>query len=100
MGLAGAIKKEIVNPLITISIKENENSIIIYIKDNALGIDKEIIDKVFDPYFTTKHKSQGTGLGLYISKMIMEKSFNAEIVMNNEKNGTCTILKIPKEYTK
>ena len=94
------IEKEIVNPLITISIKENENSIIIYIKDNALGIDKEIINKVFDPYFTTKHKSQGTGLGLYISKMIMEKSFNAEIVMNNEKNGTCTILKIPKEYTK
>ena len=94
------IEKEIVNPLITISLKENENNIIIYIRDNALGIDEQIINKIFDPYFTTKHKSQGTGLGLYISKMIMEKSFNAEIVMNNVENGTCTILKIPKEYTK
>ena len=90
------IQRNIVNPLITISLKENKESIILYIKDNALGIDNQIINKVFDPYFSTKHKSQGTGLGLYISKMIIEKSLNGKILMLNEKDGICIIIEIPQ----
>jgi len=43
--------------------------------------------RIFDPYFTTKHKSMGTGLGLYISKMIIEKNMNGILSVENSKEG-------------
>jgi len=55
------------------------NKIKIEITDNAGGIDDEIKSKIFDPYFTTKHQSKGTGLGLYISANIIQKYFNGKI---------------------
>jgi signal transduction histidine kinase len=58
------------------------------IKDNAGGIKDENIEKIFEPYFTTKHKSQGTGLGLFMSKMIVEKSLEGEISHKNLDNGS------------
>ncbi|MBU0925697.1 transporter substrate-binding domain-containing protein [bacterium] len=64
--------------------KENK-SIIIKIKDNAGGIERNIIDRVFEPYFTTKHKSQGTGIGLYMSLEIIKKHMNGNLTVNNEK---------------
>jgi signal transduction histidine kinase len=63
--------------------KEN-NKIIIQIKDNAGGIEKNIIDRVFEPYFTTKHKSQGTGIGLYMSLEIIKKHMNGNLTVSNE----------------
>ena len=51
--------------LIFINAYTQDNFVIIEIKDNAEGIKEEIIDRVFEPYFTTKHQSQGTGMGLY-----------------------------------
>jgi signal transduction histidine kinase len=67
------------------------------IEDNAKGIDEKIINKIFEPYFTMKHKSQGTGLGLYISKMIIEKGLNGTIFVENRNLGVCFILNLPKE---
>ncbi len=67
----------------------------IEIKDNAGGIGKENLDKIFDPYFTTKHKSQGTGLGLFMSKMIIEKSLNGELSHKNIENGSLFTILIP-----
>lgn len=67
-----------------ISTKQDENNLIITIKDNAGGIPESIIDKVFDPYFTTKGPSRGTGLGLYISHTIITENLNGSISVENE----------------
>ena len=69
--------------LIFVSIKRVEDRVEIQIKDNANGIPKEILEKVFEPYFTTKHKSQGTGIGLYMSQEIVTKQFSGMIRVQN-----------------
>jgi len=58
---------------IKISIEKNNDCIDISIHDNGNGICDDIINKIFEPYFTTKHQSQGTGLGLYMTHQIVEK---------------------------
>ena len=69
---------------IFISAKISENKIKVTIKDNAGGIDEKIINKVFKPYFTTKDDSKGTGIGLYMSKQIIEKHMKGTISVSNE----------------
>jgi len=64
---------------IEIKTTKEKELIKIEIIDNAGGIDNEIKSKIFDPYFTTKHQSQGTGLGLYICTNIIQKYFNGKI---------------------
>lgn len=76
---------EIKNKKIQISIKSNDKFAIIDIKDNAGAIKDDIMERIFEPYFTTKHKSSGTGLGLYMSKMIVEH-MKGEIIAENLKN--------------
>ena len=82
---------------ITITTKKVEQFAIIEIQDNAGGIPEEIIEKVFEPYFTTKHSSSGTGLGLFMSKMICEQGFNGTINLINNNNGILITIKIPLE---
>ena len=67
----------------------------ISIEDNAGGIDKNIINKIFDIYFTTKHQSQGTGLGLYISDEIIQKYFNGKLYVENNNSGAKFIIELP-----
>ena len=69
--------------LIFIDIYKKDKEIIIEIKDNGGGIKKEIITKVFEPYFTTKHKSQGTGIGLYMTESIITKHLQGKIIVSN-----------------
>ena len=71
------------------------NCVCIFIQDNAGGIDAKIIDKIFEPYFTTKHQSSGTGIGLYMCKQIIENSMNGEISVENINKGACFLIKIP-----
>ncbi len=86
------IQNNIQNKEIFITLKEeqisNKKYALLEIKDNAGGIKDENIDKIFEPYFTTKHKSQGTGLGLFMSKMILEKSLEGEINHKNCDDGS------------
>lgn len=81
---------------IEIETKEELLNASITIKDFAGGIDEGILDKIFEPYFTTKHQSQGTGIGLYMSKQIVEDRLNGSInVQNiNEDNKKGVMFKI------
>ncbi len=58
-------------------------TIYIYIQDNAGGIDTEVLPKIFEPYFTTKHQSNGTGLGLYMVSEIIQKHMKGHIYVEN-----------------
>ncbi len=78
-------RKEFEKKYIFIDTKITEDEIIVIIKDNAGGIEEEIINRVFEPYFTTKFKSKGTGIGLYMSKEIIEKHMNGSLIVKNEK---------------
>ena len=69
--------------LIFIDIFKKDDKAIIEINDNAGGIDEEIVHKVFEPYFTTKHQSQGTGIGLFMCREIINKHMNGQIEISN-----------------
>ena len=79
---------------IKILIKSRKDYIDISIEDNANGISDEHIEKIFEPYFSTKGKN-GTGLGLYMSQMIMQKQFNSKINVTSSKNGSIFLVSIP-----
>ncbi|MDR2080653.1 MAG: PAS domain-containing sensor histidine kinase [Campylobacteraceae bacterium] len=78
-----------------ISSTQNDNFTTLSIADNAGGIDDAAMDKIFEPYFTTKHANLGTGLGLYIVKTIIESSMNGNVCVKNENGGANFIIKIP-----
>lgn len=92
---------KIKNRLIYIEIDTLEQGdAIIKVCDNAGGIDTAILDKIFEPYFTTKHASAGTGLGLYMSKMIIKNSMMGSIRAFNHEGGVCFTITIPVKTSK
>ncbi len=85
------IQKKIENPTIIIETKEN----ILSISDNGGGIGEDIIGKIFDPYFSTKKEKDGTGLGLYMSKTIIEEHCDGELTVSNDDNGAVFTIVLP-----
>ena len=90
------IERDIEKPKIEIEIKNGKKYAIVKIKDNAGGIDKNNIDKIFDPYFTTRYQTQGTGIGLYMAKNIIERNMNGFINVKNSDIGAVFTVKIAK----
>lgn len=77
------ISENVSNGIIEIEIEESEEEIKIITQDNAGGIKLKEIEKIFEPYFTTKHKSVGTGIGLYMVKQIVENQMEGKIFVKN-----------------
>lgn len=75
--------------------EEKERINLIRIYDNGGGFAPDILDRIFDAYFTTKHQSQGTGLGLFIAKMIVDMKFNGSIEAKNYNDGALFVIKLP-----
>jgi len=88
------IHKKIQNPKIEIDCQVTYDNITIKIKDNAGGVPENIINNIFDKYFTTK-ESEGTGLGLYMCKTIVMQHFNGTLEATNIQNGLCMTLSFP-----
>ncbi len=86
------IEKKIKNARIEINLKKENDIIYLIISDNAGGINPDIINRVFDAYFTTKKEGSGTGLGLYMSKIIIEDRMNSKIYVENNGLGVDFIL--------
>lgn len=91
------IENKIKNGVLIINMKEHKNHIIITLQDNAGGASQEVLEKMYEPYFTTKFESHGTGIGLYMSKMIIEKSMNGSLESENREDGLLTTIIMEKE---
>ena len=89
-----AIRKKNRKGFIKISNYENSSEVVITIEDNGGGINEDIIEKIFEPYFTTK-ETQGTGVGLYMSNEII-KRMGGEIEANNIENGAKFTIRLKK----
>jgi len=90
------LENNIVDKVIVVDLEQKEDGAIIRIKDNAGGIPEDIIDKIFDPYFSTKLEKNGIGLGLYMTKLIIEEHLGGEISVKNRDAGAEFSIFLPK----
>lgn len=89
-------ENRIIKRIITVTIESENEFGVISVQDNAGGIPKNLINRLFTPYFTTKNKNHGTGLGLYMSKMIIEKHCNGVLEVSSENQETLFRIKLPR----
>ncbi len=91
------IENEIKEPKIIIKTINTDENISLKICDNAGGVSEENINCIFDPYFTTKEKLDGTGLGLYMSKLIIEDHCKGRLSVANVDQGACFTIELPQD---
>jgi len=86
------VENQIKDKKITITGIQNRDKVTLTIQDNAGGIPDQIIERIFDPYYTTKEEGKGTGIGLYMSKMIIEDNMQGSIQVKNSEDGAKFIM--------
>jgi PAS domain S-box-containing protein len=89
------IEKEIEKPFIKVKTYDDSLYSYLEVSDNGGGIPEDIINDIFDPYFSTKTQKDGTGLGLYMSKMIVEEHCNGSLTISNGIDGAIFLIQIP-----
>ena len=89
------IERKIENPKLKVTVGTLDDDAFIYISDNAKGIDEDVIDSIFLPYISTKSEQNGTGLGLYMSKTIIEEHCKGSLTAKNTGDGALFMIKIP-----
>jgi len=81
------IDRSVANPEISIRVTSENGCSITTIRDNGGGVSEDILARIFDPYFTTKEPGKGTGIGLYMSKVIIEQNMNGRLTARNVDSG-------------
>ena len=88
-------ESDVENKAVEITINKMEDQATINIDDNGPGIKTRPIEKIFEPYFSTKWNANGTGIGLYMSKMIIEKNMRGKLLATNRDMGARFTIVIP-----
>ncbi len=81
---------------IDITVSNEGDMVVVVVKDNGGGVPGKILNQIFEPYFTTKHKTQGTGLGLYMSKQIIEQHMAGKLEVSNDEKGAVFKISLPQ----
>ena len=89
------LERKIANPCIMIRIFRENRLAVVTVADNAGGIEDDVLPKVFDPYFTTKEPGKGTGIGLYMSKVIVERNMSGSLTARNVPDGVEFRIEMP-----
>ncbi len=89
------MQNSITDKKITITEEISDGRVVVLVCDNGGGVDEKIIDRIFEPYFTTKSEKNGTGLGLYMSKTIVEKHLLGSLSVFNSEEGACFKIALP-----
>jgi signal transduction histidine kinase len=88
-------KKEVFTPLVEFTITKDEHHVNIEIYNNGGEIPVDICHRIFEPYFTTKFETQGTGIGLYMTKTLIEKNMKGSVEVQNIKQGVSFKIILP-----
>ena len=80
-------ERSVANGQVRIQSGKKDGNAVVVISDNGGGIPDEIMEKIFDPYFTTKGPDKGTGIGLYMAKTIIERNMGGRLIASNSQGG-------------
>ena len=89
------VERKVAAPLISIIISNDRSQAVVTVRDNGGGIDDAILPKIFDPFFTSKEQGKGTGIGLYMSKVIIEQNMSGSVSARNVHGGASFSILLP-----